>query len=65
MREDNLRMYKKIEFSKELYRQFKWKCDTAMKAQFVTKTIKASELKQFLNMDDVISLYTLIGMAGK
>ena len=65
MREDNLRMYKKIEFSKELYRQFKWKCDTAMKAQFVTKTIKASELKQFLNMDDVLSLYTLIGMAGK
>ena len=65
MREDNLRMYKKIEFSKELYRQFKWKCDTAMKTQFVTKTIKASELKQFLNMDDVISLYTLIGMAGK
>lgn len=65
MREDNLRMYKKIELSKELYRQFKWKCDTAMKAQFVTKTIKASELKQFLNMDDVLSLYTLIGMAGK
>ena len=65
MREHNLRMYKKIEFSKELYRQFKWKCDTAMKAQFVTKTIKASELKQFLNMDDVLSLYTLIGMAGK
>ena len=65
MREDNLRMYKKIEFSKELYRQFQWKCDTAMKAQFVTKTIKASELKQFLNMDDVLSLYTLIGMAGK
>ena len=65
MREDNLRMYKKIEFSKELYRQFKWKCDTAMKAQFVTKTIKTSELKQFLNMDDVLSLYTLIGMAGK
>ena len=65
MREDNLRMYKKIEFSKELYRQFQWKCDTAMKSQFVTKIIKASELKQFLNMDDVISLYTLIGMAGK
>ena len=63
--QDNLRMYKKLEFNKEMYRQFKEKCDKAMEIQFVTRTIKTSELKKFLSIDDILSLYTLVGMAGK
>lgn len=65
LKEDNLRIYKKLEFNKEMYRQFKEKCDKAMEIQFVTRTIKESELKKFLKIDDVLSLYTLVGMAGK
>lgn len=65
VKKDNLRMYKKLEFTKELYRQFKWKCDKAMEIQFVTRAIEHKDVKKFLKIEDVLDLYTLIGMAGK
>ena len=65
--EYNNELYKKVELSNEMYRQFKDKIDKALEVDF-TKTnrfLTVEEVKKFLKLDDVIELYTLIGIAGK
>ena len=63
----NMDLYKKVELSNEMYRQFKDKIDKALEVDFTKTTgfLTIEEVKKFLKLDDVIELYTLIGIAGK
>lgn len=63
----NMDLYKKVELSNEMYRQFKDKIDKALEVDFTKTTgfLTVEEVKKFLKLDDVIELYTLIGIAGK
>lgn len=67
VKEFNMELYKKVELSNEMYRQFKDKIDKALEVDFTKTTgfLTAEEVKKFLKLDDVIELYTLIGIAGK
>ena len=67
IREFNMELYKKVELSNEMYRQFKDKIDKALEVDFTktTRFLTVEEVKKFLKLDDVIELYTLIGIAGK
>ena len=63
----NMDLYNKVELSNEMYRQFKDKIDKALEVDFTKTTgfLTVEEVKKFLKLDDVIELYTLIGIAGK
>lgn len=61
----NLDLYNKVELSGEMYRQFKDKVDKACEIEFVTRTITPADIKKFMKVEDIIQLYTLIGIAGK
>jgi uncharacterized protein (DUF3084 family) len=61
----NMELYKKVELSGEMYRQFKDKVDKACEIEFVTRTITHEDIKKFMKVEDIIQLYTLIGIAGK
>lgn len=61
----NLELYKKVELAGEMYRQFKDKVDKACEIEFVTRTITHEDIKKFMKVEDIIQLYTLIGIAGK
>ncbi|XTR36663.1 hypothetical protein ACQQ2T_08845 [Paraclostridium tenue] len=61
----NMDLYNKVELSGEMYRQFKDKVDKACEIEFVTRTITPADIKKFMNVEDIIQLYTLIGIAGK
>lgn len=65
VRKVNRQLLDKAILSNELYRQFKWKCDKSMEIQFVTRAINQTDVKKFLKLEDVLDLYTLVGMAGK
>ncbi|WP_283592800.1 hypothetical protein [Paraclostridium bifermentans] len=61
----NMDIYKKVELAGEMYRQFKDKVDKACEIEFVTRTITHEDIKKFMKVEDIIQLYTLIGIAGK
>lgn len=61
----NMELYKKVELAGEMYRQFKDKVDKACEIEFVTSTITHEDIKKFMKVEDIIQLYTLIGIAGK
>ena len=61
----NMELYKKVELAGEMYRQFKGKVDKACEIEFVTRTITHEDIKKFMKVEDIIQLYTLIGIAGK
>lgn len=61
----NMDLYKKVELSNEMYRQFKDKVDKACQIEFVTGVITHADIKKFMKVEDIIQLYTLIGIAGK
>lgn len=61
----NMDLYKKVELAGEMYRQFKDKVDKACEIEFVTRTITHEDIKKFMKVEDIIQLYTLIGIAGK
>lgn len=61
----NMDLYNKVELSSEMYRQFKDKVDKACEIEFVTRTITPADIKKFMKVEDIIQLYTLIGIAGK
>lgn len=61
----NINLYKKVELAGEMYRQFKDKVDKACEIEFVTRTITHEDIKKFMKVEDIIKLYTLIGIAGK
>lgn len=61
----NMDLYKKVELAGEMYRQFKDKVDKACEIDFVTRTITHEDIKKFMKVEDIIQLYTLIGIAGK
>lgn len=61
----NMNLYKKVELAGEMYRQFKDKVDKACEIEFVTRTITHEDIKKFMKVEDIIQLYTLIGIAGK
>lgn len=61
----NMDLYKKVELSNEMYRQFKDKVDKACEIEFVTGVITPADIKKFMKVEDIIQLYTLIGIAGK
>ncbi|MBC8630285.1 hypothetical protein H8697_00990 [[Eubacterium] tenue] len=61
----NLDLYNKVELSGEMYRHFKEKVDKACEIEFVTRTITPADIKKFMKVEDIIQLYTLIGIAGK
>ncbi|WP_195337049.1 hypothetical protein [Paraclostridium bifermentans] len=61
----NMDLYKKVELAGEMYRQFKAKVDKACEIEFVTRTITHEDIKKFMKVEDIIQLYTLIGIAGK
>lgn len=61
----NMELYKKVELAGEMYRQFKDKVDKACEIEFVTRTITHEDIKKFMKVEDIIQLYTLIGIAGK
>ncbi|TQO59363.1 hypothetical protein D5S05_02520 [Paraclostridium bifermentans] len=61
----NMDLYKKVELASEMYRQFKDKVDKACEIDFVTRTITHEDIKKFMKVEDIIQLYTLIGIAGK
>lgn len=61
----NMKLYKKVQISGEIYRQFKDKVDKACEIEFVTRTITPADIKKFMKVEDIIQLYTLIGIAGK
>lgn len=61
----NMDLYNKVELSGEMYRQFKDKVDKACEIEFVTRTITPADIKKFMKVEDIIQLYTLIGIAGK
>ncbi|WP_250674935.1 hypothetical protein LZ906_006630 [Paraclostridium ghonii] len=61
----NMELYKKVELSSEMYRQFKDKVDKACEIELVTRTITPADIKKFMKVEDIIQLYTLIGIAGK
>ncbi|WP_250673526.1 hypothetical protein LZ906_007785 [Paraclostridium ghonii] len=61
----NMKLYKKVQLSGEIYRQFKDKVDKACEIEFVTRTITPADIKKFMKVEDIIQLYTLIGIAGK
>nr|DAP48652.1 MAG TPA: hypothetical protein [Caudoviricetes sp.] len=48
-----------------MYRQFKDKVDKACQIEFVTGVITHADIKKFMKVEDIIQLYTLIGIAGK
>ena len=41
------------------------KVDKACEIEFVTRTITHEDIKKFMKLEDIIQLYTLIGIAGK
>ncbi|KGJ48091.1 hypothetical protein KD33_16860 [Clostridium sp. NCR] len=61
----NMDLYKKVELSGEMYRQFKDRVDKACEIEFVTRTITHEDIKKFMKVEDIIHLYTLVGIAGK
>ena len=61
----NMELYNKVELAGEMYRQFKDKVDKACEIEFVTRTITHEDIKKFMKVEDIIQLYTLIGIAGK
>lgn len=61
----NMELYKKVELAGEMYRQFKDKVDKACEINFVTGVITPADIKKFMKVEDIIQLYTLIGIAGK
>ncbi|CEQ04105.1 Uncharacterised protein [[Clostridium] sordellii] len=61
----NMKLYKKLELSSEMYRQFKDKVDKACEIDFVTRTLTPADIKKFMKVEDIVELYTLIGIAGK
>lgn len=61
----NMDLYKKVELAGEMYRQFKDKVDKACEIEFVTRTITHEDIKKFMKVEDIIQIYTLIGIAGK
>lgn len=61
----NMDLYNKVELAGEMYRQFKDKVDKACEIDFVTRTITHEDIKKFMKVEDIIQLYTLIGIAGK
>lgn len=61
----NMELYKKVELSSEMYRQFKDKVNKACEIEFVTRIITPADIKKFMKVEDIIQLYTLIGIAGK
>lgn len=61
----NMNLYKKVELAGEMYRQFKDKVDKACEIEFVTRTITNEDIKKFMKVEDIIQIYTLIGIAGK
>lgn len=61
----NLKLFNKVNVSNEMYRQFKEKVDKACEIDFVTRTITPSDIKKFMKVEDIVELYTLIGIAGK
>lgn len=61
----NMDLYKKVELAGEMYRQFKYKVDKACEIEFVTRAITHEDIKKFMKVEDIIQLYTLIGIAGK
>lgn len=60
----NMKLYKKVELSGEMYRQFKDRIDKALEIDFVTGVITSDHIKKF-KPKDMVELYTLIGIAGK
>lgn len=48
-----------------MYRQFKEKVDKACEIDFVTRTLTPADIKKFMKVEDIVELYTLIGIAGK
>lgn len=65
VKEFNMKLYKKVELADEMYRQFKDKVDKACEIEFVTGVITPADIKKFMKVEDIIQLYTLIGIAGK
>lgn len=65
VKEFNMKLYKKVELAGEMYRQFKDKVDKACEIEFVTGVITPADIKKFMKVEDIIQLYTLIGIAGK
>lgn len=61
----NMDLYKKVELAGEMYSQFKDKVDKACEIEFVTRTITHEDIKKFMKVEDIIQLYTLIGIGGK
>ena len=61
----NMKLYKKVELSSEMYRQFKDTVDRALAIDFVTGAITPADVKKFMKVEDIVKLYTLIGIAGK
>lgn len=61
----NLELYKKVELSSEMYRQFKDRIDRALEIDFGDGVITKSDIKKFMKVEDIVELYTLIGIAGK
>lgn len=61
----NMDLYKKVELSGEMYRQFKDKVDKACEIEFVTRIITHEDIKKFMKVEDIIQLYTLVGIEGK
>ena len=61
----NMKLYKKLELSSEMYRQFKDRIDRALEIDFVTGVITHDDIKKFMKVEDIVELYTLIGIAGK
>lgn len=61
----NMKLYKKVELSSEMYRQFKDTVDRALAIDFVTGSITPADVKKFMKVEDIVKLYTLIGIAGK
>ena len=61
----NLKLFNKVKTSNEMYRQFKDKVDKACEIDFVTRTLTSADIKKFMKVEDVVELYTLIGIAGK
>lgn len=61
----NMKLYKKVELSSEMYRQFKDRIDRALEIDFVTGVITHDDIKKFMKVEEIVELYTLIGIAGK
>lgn len=61
----NLKLFNKVKTSNEMYRQFKEKVDRACEIDFVTGVITPADVKKFMKVEDIVELYTLIGIAGK